>query len=219
MTYQVVINLSPATVQDLNNGNYSLYGFKAVQASGGGGAPLVWMQTQNYANNNAIMWEEQYQAYVSNSQIVPNAMVVPMFSEAILPGQTLQVQQGGFGTVVQGGPSSGISILNQSSMQYACGLSQAVGNSPSPCCAFPLYGNMMSVIAPLNKVLFMFSTIPVQVGTVIFQALSPAILIDLTGANERNVSYDINNGWSWGGASWAENVPSNSDLVPLLIPG
>jgi hypothetical protein len=218
MTYQVVITMNPATVQALNNGNFSLYGFKAVESSGGGGAPLVWMQTQNYSSSTVVTWEEQYQAYVSNSQLMPNVTVIPSFSEAISPGQTLQVQQGG-GVVVPGGPSSGISILNQSQMQYTCGISQMVGNSPSPYCAFPLYGNMMSVIAPLSKVLLMFSTVPAQVGTVVYQAYGPGILIDPTGANERNVSYDINSGWNWGGASWAQNVPATSNLVPLLIQG
>ncbi|HKY05045.1 MAG TPA: hypothetical protein VJQ56_09150, partial [Blastocatellia bacterium] len=180
-------------------------------------APLVWMQTQNFSANSVVTWEEEYQAYTSNTRVIPNAQIVPMFSAPIMPGQALQVRQGGYGMVVPGGPPSAFSILNQTSTQYTCGISQAVGNSNAPCCAFPLYGNMMAVIAPTNKVLLMFSSIPINVGTVAFQAYSPGILIDLTGTNQRNVTYDINSGWSGGGASWAQNITANSDLIPLLI--
>jgi hypothetical protein len=219
MLYQVVITMSQATVQALITNGFSLYGFKAVQGQGGGAAPLVWMQTQNYSPNTIVSWADEYLAYVSTSQIIPNAIVVPSFSQPISPGQTLQVQQGGFGRVVPGGPSSAISILNQSQTPYTCGISQLVGNSLATCCAFPLFGNMMDVIAPVNKVMLMFSTLPVNVGTVVFQAFSSAIFIDLTGSNERNVSFDINTGWSWGGSSWAQSVPPNSNLVPYLIQG
>jgi hypothetical protein len=219
MSYQVMINMSQTTLQSLMSGNYSLYGFKAVQGSGGGGAPLLWMQTRSYSPTTVVSWDDQYQAYTSTSQIIPNGQIAPMFSQAISLGQTLQIQQGGIGMVVPGGPSSAISILNQSQMQYTCGVSQAVGYSNDPCCAFPLYGNMMGVITPINKVLLMFSPMPVNVGTVVMQAYSPGIFIDLTGTNQRSVSYDINQGWNWGGASWAQNVPPNSNLVPLLTQG
>lgn len=215
--YGVLITMNTATVQALLSGNYYLYGFKAVQATQGGGAPLVWFQTQGYSANTNVAWTEQYQAYTSTSQIIPNGQITASFSTDIDLGQTLQVQAGGIGEVVSGGPSTAISILNQTSTQFTCGISQTQNGVSSPLCAFPLYGNQMDVIAPIEKVLLMFSTLPVNTGTVIYQAYSSGILVDLTSSNQRTVSFDINAGWSWGGYSWGQQVPPNSNLVPLLI--
>ena len=215
--YGVTITMSSTTVSALVSGNYFLYGFKAVQATQGGGAPLVWFQTDTYSTSTAVSWQEQYQAYTSNSAIIPNGEVVASFSADIDLGQTLQVQAGGIGDVVSGGPATAISILNQTTKQYTCGVSQMQNGTSSPICAFPLYGTQMDVIAPIERVLLMFSTLPVNTGTVIEQAYSSGILIDLTSSNQRSVTFDINLGWSWGGYSWAQQVPPNSDLVPLLI--
>jgi len=87
----------------------------------------------------------------------------------------------------------------------------------TPLCAFPLFGNNMDVIIPIEKVLLMFSTTPVNTGTVIEQSYGSGLLIDLTAENHRSVGYDINKGWSWGGYSWAQSVPPSAELVPLLI--
>lgn len=63
----------------------------------------------------------------------------------------------------------------------------------------------------------MFSTTPVNTGTVIFQAYSPGVLIDLTGVNSRSLAYDINAGWIWDGGAWARQIAPAENLVPLLI--
>jgi hypothetical protein len=215
--YQVAISMSTATVSALVNGNYLLYGFKAVQAAQGGGAPLVWFNTGTYSASTVVSWQELYQAYTSNSAIIPNGQIVASFAADIDLGQTLQVQAGGIGTVVNGGPDVAISVLNQTSTPFTCGISQVQAGVATPLCAFPLYGNGLDVIAPIEKVLLMFSSLPVNTGTVVFQAYSQGILIDLTADNQRSVAFDINTGWSWGGFSWAQIVPPSSNLVPLLI--
>ena len=63
----------------------------------------------------------------------------------------------------------------------------------------------------------MFATDQVNTGTVIFKAFSTSLMVDLTADNVRNVGFDINTGWSWGGFSWGREYPPNADLVPLLI--
>jgi hypothetical protein len=73
------------------------------------------------------------------------------------------------------------------------------------------------VIAPIEKILLMFSTKPLNTGAVVEQAYSSSIMVDLTANNTRDVSYDINKGWSWDGGSWAQQVPAQTNLVPLLI--
>jgi hypothetical protein len=215
--YNVDIEMSPATVQALLTGNYYLYGFKAVQSTQGGGAPLVWFKSQTFSTSTVVAWETLYQAYTSTSQIIPNGKITASFAADIDLGQTLSVGLGGIGTVTAGGPPFAISILNTTSTPFTCGISQVENGTASPLCAFPLFGNNLDVIAPIEKVLLMFSTIPVNTGTVIMQSYSSSLLIDLTSDTSRTVSYDINGGWSWGGFSWATQYPPSSNLVPLLI--
>lgn len=215
--YQVTINLDATTITDLVNGNYQLYGFKAVQTSQGGGAPLVWFASKNFMAATVVSWEEQYQAFTSLSQIISGGQIVASSPYDITLDQTLNVGANGVGNVVEGGTALAISIFNTTTQQFTCGISEMQNGVPLPLCAFPLYGNGMDVIAPIERVLLMFSTLPVNTGTVIEQAYSQAILIDLTGDNQRVVSFDINTGWNWGGFSWAQAIPANANLIPLLI--
>jgi hypothetical protein len=218
--YEIDITMAPATVTALLNGNYNLYGFKAVQAAQGGGAPLVWFQltSTEYSALTQLQWSVQYQAYTSTSTIVPNGKVTASYATNVELGQQLNVEPGGIGNVTTAGPATAISVYNTTSTQFTAGISQqAADGSNNPMCAFPLYGQQLDVIAPIEKVLLMFSTQPVNTGTVIEQAYSPGVLIDLTSSNQRAVAYDINAGWSWGGYSWAQTVAANENLVPLLI--
>ncbi len=83
----------------------------------------------------------------------------------------------------------------------------------------------MDDVTPVQKLLLIFSTNQMKTGTAIdyiygaysLASYSPGIFIDLTGAQQRAVNYDINEGWSWGGYAWAREIASNSNLVPLLI--
>ncbi len=220
--YSVTISMSGSTVQTLLASNFQLYGFKAVQTTLGGGAPTVWFKTGTFSSTTAVNWTEQYQAYTSTTvNFGPNTQIVASDSQNINLGQTMTVAAGGIGTVVNGGTTSAISIFNTTSTQFTCGINQmqSVNGAqvPTPLCAFPLYGNMLDVIAPIERVLLMFSTLPVNTGTVIYQAYSQGVLIDLTSVQQRAVTFDINAGWSWGGGSWGQSVAANANLVPLLI--
>jgi hypothetical protein len=215
--YAVTITMSPATVQTLLGSDYILYGFKAVQSTVGGGAPVVWFQTNNFSASTQVSWVEDYQAYTSTSTIIPNGEIVASFNTDITLGQKLEVQQGGVGDVVSSTLPLAISILNTIGTPFTCGISQQVNGTSSPMCAFPLYGNNLDVIVPLELVLLMFATNPVNTGTVIEQSYGPGILIDLTANNQRSVNYDINLGWTWGGYSWGQSVQASSNLLPLLI--
>jgi hypothetical protein len=209
--YEVTINMTAETVSQLLAAGFFLYGFKAVQASITGGSPVVWFATQEFSATTMINWQEQYQAYTSNSQIIPGGDIVASFAAGITLGETLNVTAGGVGDVTSTGLPTAISILN------TCGISELQGTTYNALCAFPLFGNNEDVIAPIEKVFLMFSTQPVDTGTVIEQSYGPGILIDLTASNQRTVNYDINAGWNWGGFSWAQQFPPNSNLVPLLI--
>lgn len=219
--YEVDITMTTDTVNALVNGNYYLYGFKAVGSTIGGGAPLVWFETKTFSTNTQVQWETQYQAYTSKSQIIPNGQIVASFDADIDLDQVLQVNSSaGTGDVSSaGGVASAISILNQTSSPFTCGISEVQDGKSKSLCAFPLYGHGLDVIAPIEKVLLMFATLQVNTGTVIEKAFSSSYLIDLTGApdNERSVTFDINAGWSNGGGTWAQQYQPNAELAPILI--
>jgi hypothetical protein len=215
--YGVSITMDQATVEALSSGNYSLYGFKSVQSSAGGGRPLVWFKSNDFGLDTDVTWEVQYEAYTSRSAIIPNGQIKGLSSYSIDLGQMLEVETPqGTGNVVDGTPGI-ISIENLTATQVTCGISEVVDGTAQPLCAFPLYGNGLDAIVPIQKVMFTFSTKPVNTGTVIEQAYSQSILIDLTAKTSREVSFDINSGWSWGGYSWAQAIRPSTNVVPLLI--
>jgi hypothetical protein len=227
--YRVTINMSQATLTALmNSGNY-LFGFKAVKNSDMAGRPLVWLKTQKLFPSTVVSWTNQYWAYTSGSNIVNGHRIDVNYAAQMAPGQTLQVQAGGGGTTINTGSPSAISIQNTTTTQFTCGLTE--NSSDTPICAFPLFGNNLQIITLLEQILLLFSTQQMDLGTVVetvsggtssammLQSYSPGLLIDLTGETERTVSYDINEGWQWGGYTWATPVSTTSNLVPILILG
>jgi hypothetical protein len=217
--YSVDISMDDESVRALAGGNFVLYGFKAVKTSAAG-APLVWFETRQFGRRTEIGWTERYQAYTSPSQIIPNGRILAANSYDIDLDETLHVTSSrGSGSVdTRRSMAQAISISNETNTQFTCGISQSnPEGGVTPMCALGLYGGMGDVIAPIEQVLLMFSAMPMSTGTVITRAPSLGIVIDLTDANARSVSYDVNAGWSWGGAPWARQVAAQEDLVALLI--
>jgi hypothetical protein len=216
--YQIEIDLSEKTVEALDGGNFVLYGFKGVRTTATG-APLVWFQSTNFATNTYVDWTVDYETFTSMSAVIPGGTIRASNHYPTGLGETLNVNSPkGTGSVVQEGTKGALSIHNLTSTQMTCGISQKQFTGEStPMCAFPIYGQHLNVIAPIERVLLMFSSLTVNTGTVIEKAYSPGILVDLTGGRSRTVSYDINEGWSWGSAPWGRSVAANANLVPLLI--
>jgi hypothetical protein len=59
-------------------------------------------------------------------------------------------------------------------------------------------------------------TYPAQEGQMLDRTLGQGVLIDCASGTERNVVFDINNGWSFDGASWGQIVPANTPLSGLV---
>ena len=225
MSNEVSIAITADTLTALANSGFSLYGFRAVSNSDLGGRPLVWLCMPHYAATTTVTWSNQYAAYISNSPIVPNQKVLLGTGEDITVGETLQVAAGGIVTVVNEGPSTAISILNTTSQSLTCGLAENQNGTILLFCAFPLNGNSLDVITPVERLVLIFSTVSVTPGTVIDQsfsyagpgAYSAAIVIELDEDEQRSVSFDINKGWSWGSYSWGQQIPGIVNLLPYLI--
>lgn len=245
--FSVNITMSSETVENLKKAGFQLYGFKAVKASGTGGVPLIWFATDKYLVNTTVDWSEDYQAYISTqlnpspyevikpcplTESINNRLALKNYtkddrlaltacsSESIELGQEMVVDTYGNTTVMPNGNDSAISIVNKATNQWTCGISQALLNplTYNPLSAFPLYGSDQCVITPLNKVLLMFASYSLlTTGAVVTQSWGPSVLVDLTGVESRNVTYDLNNGWGPTNQVWAEIIPVNSDLTTKLI--
>lgn len=215
--YEIDITLSPATVDALKNGGFALYAFKAVKSSVAGAAPLVWFRTTAFLSTTTVKWQEQYKAYISTDEIIANGKIQSSADCNIDLGQTAYVTQNGNISPASEGSAGAISILNQGNQPWTTGISQMTNGQANPMCAIPLYGKNMDVVVPIEKVLLTFASNTVNTGTVVYKAYAESVLVDLTGNQERSISFDINNSWSWGTGTWAQTYPANSDLVPLLI--
>ncbi len=210
-TYEITIAISPETVQALSAGGFSLCVLKAISTTaGGGGRPLYWLVSKQFATSIVLRWTTQCEAYASQS----TGIVEVSASAPITYGQVFNVQTG---TVTDDGLPGAMSILNTTTTQYTCGLSAPVGSQFLPIAAFPLYGNMMDAFAPVEQMFLMFTTYPAVPGSAAERSYAQGLLVDFDSAPERVVSFDVNDGWSWDGGPWARAVPPNSQLAPLLI--
>ncbi|HEX8392243.1 MAG TPA: hypothetical protein VF665_07820 [Longimicrobium sp.] len=218
-SYQIRINIAQDSVIALEDESYSLYAFKAVKSKEKGGRPTVWFQTGDFGLITKVKWTEQFQAFTSRDDIQPNVEIDADNPYLIDLGQTLKVQHTtGVGVVEDGGTAGAVGIANGTAQPMTCGLAQQNGEEFTPLAAFPLNGNHTNVIAPIEKVLLMFATEQVRTSTVIEKAFSSGVLVDLTGVSSRVLNYDINKGWSWDeDAAWAQQLPANVDLVPIMI--
>jgi hypothetical protein len=216
--YTINITMTPSTVTVLSRNGFALYGFKAVKTTAQGAAPLVWFRTDNVFLNTQVTWTDQYRAYLSTSPITPNGTIAVSSAVAINLGQTAVVGGNGQLSAIAQGTPSAISLSSASFQQWTSGIAQpGADQQPSPLVALPLSGNGIEVITPVEKVLLLFAANTFDAGTVSYKAYAPGILVDLTGASQRDVGYDINNGWNWGGGAWATPVAAQQDLIPILV--
>lgn len=215
--YQVTVQLPSATLQALTASGYSLLAFQPVQATAGGGQPVLWIRVASLANSIIIEWTQAYTAYLSQSEIAINGTVLMQASGEVAPGQILEVGQDGSVKVTDGGPENAMSVLNTTSTPYTCGLASSSSSVTSPIAAFPLYGNSMDAMAPVEQLFLLFESYPATAGQILDRTLAPGLLVDLSGVTEREVGFDINNGWTTGGAPWATTVPANTPLSQVLI--
>lgn len=249
--FSINIQMSSETVKHLKENDFQLLGFKAVKVSGKLRVPLVWFATDQYLVNTTISWSGDYQTYISSQlDLVPDQVIKPCplraltdkdmisfrmvkahvkafaiwacSSESIKLGENMIVDQYGNTTVEKSRWNNGlISIINNSSSQWTCGISQAISNSSEfyPLLTFSLYGGgNQCVLIPINKVALMFAPSSVKTGTVVTQSFASAIVVDLVDEQERNIIYDLNNGWSPIDKNWAVVIPSNSNLLEILNP-
>lgn len=219
--YSITISMSQATVTALTASGYQLCGFKAV-SSPTPGQPLVWFSTNQFATQLTINWEEFYLAYTSTSEIESGVVITASDNFPIDLGQLLTINQpGGGGMLGAGTDPNGIQILNGDQVVYTVGMGQMLGNQLTPMCAFSAYPGFMLDIEPIEKVVLMFSTLPLNTGSVIEQAFSPGILLDLTDQHDAVVTFNMTPApgvADWSGANCSNSpIPAQAEMAQILI--
>ncbi len=226
-TYEVDISLSVPTLNALTKGGYYLYILLATRITDGAARPTIWGAKQALSMATTITWPAAISVYTSTTPMVSGKAVSVGFKAPIAGGQTLEVAAAGIGTVMDGGPASMITIDNKVSNPFVTGFARAdAAGDQMPVFAAPLYGKQSIQAFPLPQALLNFTTKKYAPGTIL-DSIQPAsepaaafgqsLLIDMTTAKKRQVSYDINNGWDWNKESWAKTIPANADLTRILI--
>ena len=218
--YEIDIAMDQYTVDALTNAGFQLFAFKGVQANSGAGAPVVWFASSVFGKSTSVKWTEQYQGYTGGAGLISGGSIADINSYDMNLDQTLNVTNpSGTGEVADGGTKDAITLVNNSGgTPFTAGISESVeGGSPTPLCAFPLYGSETLQIAPIEKVLLMFAIASTNTGDVVYNAFTDGVLIDLTQSHTRQVNFDINKRWDWGNAGWGTPVLNTAHLAPLLI--
>lgn len=218
--FSTTVNLSPKDVAELKKQGYSLYGFKAVEASGGG-EPTVWfkLDTNKLLTSTTIEWEEEYQGYNSTSQISDDTVITATNTIPTDLGNliTIENSSGNLADTTNGLPGA-VSFLNEDSQQFTVGINQMVDGESNTLCAFPILGSGAArVITPITKIALIFSTAQIVTSTVITKAMSSGALVNLTGVNSRTVDFSLDQGWTAGGASYLSTFNAFTSMSSLLI--
>ncbi|WP_165187750.1 hypothetical protein [Caulobacter soli] len=202
-----VDDTSLAALKDLG---YALYALRAVDTNNAGARALVWAAVADFLNQTTLALPSTLQAYVTTRGSV---MDVSVGDEVVL-GDVFTYVAGGAPTVTPGGNPRGVTVLNGTTDPLTAGLA---AGSPTLFVSAPLYGLGGDIFAPKDSFLVTFSTAGLSPGAVLNTSMSQSLLIDMTGQAQVAASFDINKGWSYGGAPWGQVLSAGANLQKTLI--
>ncbi len=217
-THSVAIEMSQATIQQLQQSGSKLVVLKSVSSPAPGGSPLVWIQQPPGMSPMQVTWQEELQVFTSQQQLAPGVVITPSYMVPMNLGQTLVVTEpSGIGIVQPNGTPGQLTIQSQVSAQLTVGHAQvAAGGAPGLVAGFSLFGPQVVPMTPVDTVLLAFVPNAPRQGTVVTTLPSPGFLVDTSNGN-RQVTYDSDAGWSCGGCSWARMIGPGTQLAPVLI--
>jgi hypothetical protein len=235
---QITVTIDSASVSNMNGSSIKLIAWKAVGNSDSATKPLVWSALPAISPAMCVSYGTGTSVYTSAAVGLQQGSVIqPSYQTPIATGQVLVLSSnsGGGGDLIYGGPPTAISVRNSTGVEYLCGLMQSQGSNVSaPYCGVPIFGGgAQQSLYPVDKILLGFSSAVLAPGEYIASldgsiapdAISMAVvitkmlLVDLTSADARSVSYSVNSGWSWGGFVWATEYSASAELATILIQG
>lgn len=234
---QITLKLDDATANAFAASGIKLLAWKCVGNSDRAARPLIWSVSRSLFQQNYVSYGPSFAAYRAENTVISDQTVIVANSEyAIDINQTLALSANGDAKVVNGGTTGAVTVTSADSVSYLCGLSQAQGSSLTmvPYCAAPIYPGFEQTFYPIDKVLLALSSANLMQGEYVasldgsMTALpiavtmranaiiaSSMLLVDLTAADCRTVSYGIGSGWNHD--VWAKEYPANTPLSSILI--
>ncbi|MEK2475310.1 MULTISPECIES: hypothetical protein [Streptomyces] len=216
--YTVRVTIDKDSIKEMDK--YTLYGFKAVRTSGDA-EPVVWFADNSYTTDTDIAWHTEYQAYAS-----PYAQTGPISTyhpEDIQLGETFVVESKKCLGRVDGkpDPTKPITVTNRvPETKFRVGIAQkpSISEEFRPLCTSTMIADGTNAFSPVEKVLLIFATAEIDEGAVITRAFSAGVLIDLTGAAKRSVTFSTQKSWGWAkDAKWAEKITQDDPITKHLI--
>jgi hypothetical protein len=124
-------------------------------------------------------------------------------AQIMMSGETTEaLRNGGFSLLVvtesQTGNGGAVPVVSWADQQFSSEMTVAIDSD--------------------ERALVMFANIPMNVGTEVATLPATGMLLDLTQISDPQVSFDINDGWNWGGLPWGTEVNPGSEVAPLLTP-
>ncbi|MEU7023345.1 hypothetical protein ABZ990_22160 [Streptomyces sp. NPDC046203] len=218
---EINIELTPETQKQFSEGNWSLYGFKAVSAGGAtNGRPVVWFGTSDLLETVTVDWQESYGTFIATGHEIPSGVIKTSTKRDIKLGQVMTVSaKGSVSLSTTNAVAGSISVKSEATKLYTTGVSQTnVNGEMLPIAAFPLHGQTTVVMKPMNIVLLTFANTDLSNSLVKETAIAKSVIVDMTeNAKPVNIGYTINVGWDTRGLTNVEHVETNADIVGKLI--
>ncbi len=149
---------------------------------------VVWRSISDYLENNTYQWSPIYQVFGTNEfqddvtiQVSTNIVSVGLGQEVILDGTGI------IGTANDGGPETGITIINDYGLIHP-GLTQQLTDPTGIQASLPIYAAFdgivmgMAVLTPTNKVLVWFEQ-NIETGTMFSGARPNSTEVDFTNVS------------------------------------
>lgn len=226
MSTEITVTMTPRTVQCLIASASRLHALHGVVTSDATCRPVVWWQADAMPRMT-VGWSREVGAFTASSPVAAGTPVRPGFTTPVPPGELLQVGAGGIGEVLREGYPGVVAFLNTTTSPFVVGVAAVPDGSrePRPICATTLHGRTLQTLRPAGRVLLVFASGRLAVGTVVGDDIasepgcySPALLVDVDPDEERQVAYDIDEGWSTDDdGSWATPLPATADLLAAAV--
>lgn len=215
---RVRVRMAAAAAAGLRRGAYALYVFRGV-ATAGTAFPLVWQRRDTLAGEMDVPLHDGLRVFASACTIGEEKPIRGGGEYPVCLGDTLEVMSAeGRGPVEPRGAAGMVTVVNSTHHQMVCGLAAPAEEGFARTCALPLYARHACVLAPVDRVLLSIAPVGLRPGCVAMRAPAEAVLVDLSGGEERRVEYDRVRGWSWAfDAGWARVHPAGNSLVSLLV--
>lgn len=220
--YKVTVTLDDETLKALSEG-FQMQVFKGVKSAAYASAlPTVWLTVpqEKFSSSVDITWAEEYGGYFSHTMVQPGIHVDSSTGKPMEPGQTMILHSDGSSTVSSAdGVPGAFTFESKRTETWTCGLmSKGNGGALSPVCAFPQYGPIANFIMPYQRILILFTQMPLSTGTIVKTAVTTSVTITLSPQMPTaTVPYNINTGWTVDGSQYQTANPPHFKIASALI--